>query len=604
MDEIGFRPRPPETRTLPYDIEDPVSGVVSQRTIKLNYPKNESFLGELADEDPALAFGTLLDVLRQADNPEDLFTALSQIRFLRNRLGPQTGGSGRQAGKSVGKEGAFGYSSPARESLISPEADLIIDTEVWRAAERAGVPERFLSGGMRGVPALAPKGSSTEYLKVYQSIGKIGRRSSKDLDKVKADYDELMRLLDPDSPIISGQFTPREMENLFSQVNYWLSATARRLGVTPDTMGIRGLVKVIDSDLPEDKLHLAFKGAISTATDVNEINAIRALAGTKFRSVTFLDDIEADAAETAGRMIAARRSASQSDFVNPWQSRIDELSRTDAERFARDFQLRPPPGPRPVNPYGEGMGRALPYAGSNLGNMKTQWRNFGKEGQDVWMRNGVLYRSYETTDPKTKQLVHKLFRFNNGSGNWDEITLPPLRPSVAQPALSVDPKTGKFVAGEGDYVEFQGFYQRARTRPPLEPENIPPIRRLKESMQAQAYNQNMPQAEAKQVIDSVVSLVEDMVSSGQIIPGTSEYNWVHSVFGRIALNVSGPGAVVRKSGLVSRDWNGQRRAAALVALRNADEAGMVPQQASNYLKEIIPPDDIYETLMRQRRSGR
>jgi hypothetical protein len=596
MEEAGILSPRPSTHVLPYEIEDPISGVKSQRTVALNHPKNESFLLDLAEEDPELAFGVLVDALKRVREPEELYTLLSQMKFLRGSFG-EVSPTWVRINDTLEK-------TPGRASRISPDADIIIDTEIWRAAERAGVPERFLSGGMKGASGAIPtRTGASKYQEVYQSIGKIGRRSSKNVEDAKKDYEELLQLLGPDSPFL--EFSPREVENLVSQATYWLGVTAKRMGVVPDSQGLKGLARFLDNDFPEDEMHAAFMSAIRTATNPDEIAAIRSLAQARFKSLTFLDDIEAEAGETAGAMIASRRRARvESEFVNPWQREIDERSLSEAERFARDFRLVSPPGPS-RSPYGTAMGRGLPYAMSDLANMKKDWRNFGKSGLDIFSRGGRIYRSFETTDPDTGLIVHKLLTYNRDTKKWTEIDISNARAPRSDygPPIDVDPLTGKFVAGQGELVEFQGFKHRIRESVPQPYYELPPRQRLAEIMQEHSAKIGLVDEQRKKVLDGVLGLFDELVSSNQIVPGTPQYNWMVNVFGRLSINISGPGAVIRTTNrgrgttVVARDRNAGRRAAALVALKNSEEAGFVPQEASNFIKQIMPADDVYEKLL-------
>ena len=314
----------------------------------------------------------------------------------------------------------------------------------------------------------------------------------------------------------------------------------------------------------------------------DEIFAISSLAKGEIKSITFLDDIEDEALQAVGRLIRARNPDDISSIgqVVPRE--------TSNERFARRFVelgLRRPPGPEVIK--GERIFGTFQNQGlfENLGS--TKFAEFSK---------GQL-RSFEVYDPNLKRPVHVVQSWNKKSKKWEEIARDPVRKPEkflgrGEYDWIGDPKTG--MAVRTPRVEFQNFFHRIAEAGEVKLPDIPPLERLRMAMAEQRMTYGLAD-DARRVADEVVEMVAKMVSDGSIVPGTPQYNWMHTVFGRIAMNIQGPGFRVFASGAVSRDANAGRRVASMKALEHAEGVGLVPTEAGVYLRSIAPADDAFET---------
>jgi hypothetical protein len=144
-----------------------------------------------ASEDDSVneTFGLVLNAMKRAETPEELYPALVQLDALRQRYGRRAtlGGSGRivkgSAGEEGGTAGARTFTSGGAESLgeIPDEIESIIDTEVWRAAYRVGIPESQLgkwsdSFSALDLGSLSQKSEKSELTRLLNSITNVRKR--------------------------------------------------------------------------------------------------------------------------------------------------------------------------------------------------------------------------------------------------------------------------------------------------------------------------------------------------------------------------------------------------------------------------------------------
>jgi hypothetical protein len=613
LQNLDYRPR--RIHDAPYETFDPVTGQKVRPTWNLLAPSSgqtEMLLqaSELGDLDGALSI--VLNSIKRAENPNQLYASLIQLRALRNTFGARdaAGAPSRITRSGASDTAAYGGVSRTEDlsqvgsvGELSPTVNSIIDTEVWRAAYRVGIPESELGKWPDafksvGIESLV-RGEKTELMRIRDLITKIRTRKANTPEKLRQNIAELDELISPNGPIARNALSPRETEIAIEQYNYARGVLSAKLG-TPDSRGLKSLEKHLGKGLPEDKLHALFLSAVNSADSMDELETIAALAKTNIKSLIFVDNIEGEAMERVGSMLAARaraaREAAPDRFASPQPRQIPGAAQTN-EEFARNFSLQNERyRNRPLNPYGDNFGAALPYAMSNDAAMQIDWKNFGKG--PMLFGPGRNYRSSEVLDPATKKYVHVVERWNKETKAWEETSRAAVNPNRLGPRVPEyewigDAETG--MAIRAPQVEFQNFFHRISKPSDGSSEILSPIQRVKESLvkQRDAYGLNPKQS--KKVIDETVNLIEEMVSRGAIVPNTTEYNWMHTVFGRLALDVSGPGVFVSsQKRLVARDKNYTRRVAALKALEKAEEAGIVPQEASVYIRSIAPAENVYE----------
>lgn len=622
LEQIDYRPR--RIHDAPYATFDPVTGQEVRPTWNLLAPSSgqtEMLLraSELGDLDGAL--GIVVNSIKTAETPNQLYASLLQLRALRNTFGAReaAGAPSRITRSGASDTAAYGGTSRTEDlsqvglaGELSPAVNAAVDTEVWRAAYRVGIPESelgkwpdaFKSVGIEGMV----RGEKSELMRIRDMITKIRTRKADSPDKLKQNIAELDELVAPNGPIARNTLSPGDTETAIEQYNYARGVLSAKLG-TPDSRGLKSLEKHLGKGLSEDNLHMHFRSAINSADNMEEVEAISALARVNFKSITFLDDIEGEALERVGSMLAARlkaaRDAAPDRFASP-QARPARGAPQTNEEFARDFALQNEKyRNRPRNPYGDDFGAALPYAMSNEAGMQVDWKNFGRG--HIPFGPGRNFRSSEVLDPATKKYVHVVERWNKNTKQWEETSRATINPNRLGPRVPEyewigAPKTG--MAIRAPQVEFQNFFHRIAEPSVGSSEVLTPIARIKESLIKQRDTYGLNKAQSKQVIDEVVELIEGMVSRGAILPNTTEYNWMHTVFGRIVLNVSGTGTSTRARAFVARDANSTRRVAALKALEKAEEAGVVPPEAAAYIRKISPPDELFETTDAVARAAR
>ena len=621
LENPDYRPR--KIHDAPYVTFDPVTGQEVRPTWNLLAPSSgqtEMLLqaSELGDLD--IALGIVLNSIKTAETPNQLYASLLQMRALRNTFGARqaAGAPSRITRSGASDTAAYGGMSRTEDlsqvglaGELSPTDNAIIDTEVWRAAYRVGIPESelgnwpdaFKSLGIEGMA----RGEKTELMRIRDMITKIRTRKADNPDKLRQNIAELDELVAPNGPIARNTLSPRDTEIAIEQYNYARGVLSKKLG-TPDSRGLKSLEKHLGKGLLEDKLHLLFRSAINSADNMEEIQAISALARVNFKSITFLDDIEGEALERIGSMLAARfkaaRDAAPDRFASP-QARPARGAPQTNEEFARDFALQNERyRNRPRNPYGDDFGAALPYAMSKEAGMQRDWKNFGRG--HIPFGPGRNFRSFEAYDPESGEFVHRLMRWNQEAKKWEEIdTINAVRgPRSSYRTPPVDGRTGKFVRGEGEFVEFQGFTQRVQTPLPKQAVELSTPDLVMETIRGLGIRYDLPREQVQKAAKSAANLVKKLESDGVIAAGTAQYTWVTGVFPRIALQVSGPGYNVTKvRGLVSHDANFTRRQAALVAFNNAESAGLVPAEIAGYIRKMNPGTETYEQLLEQARQA-
>lgn len=600
---------PPDARPTriiqPYELRDPVTGQVSAPEFFLRSPsKNQlSMLAEAAergDLDAALALA--VNSVKRASTPSELYPALVALASLRRRFGASQGKASPSRITRSGASDTYGGTSRVDDLPISsysgeigPDIASAIDTEVWRAAYRVGIPESEIGKfpdafSSMGVERLgSAKVDKTELMAIRDQITKIRTRKSDSPDALRRNLEELDKLVAPDGPLARNTLSPRDTETAIAQYNYARSVIVGKLG--GDTRGIKGLEPHLGKGLAEDKLHGLFRDAVSSADNMAEIESISALAKLNFKSLVFLDNIEGEALERVGSILAARVRAARDSvpdtFTVPGSkvgfNRLPVKKREfkSFEEFAETFRVTP-------------QERIIPgFVNENLFEKQLGSNYFARFGP-----GGKNFRSFEVLDPETNKAVHVVERWNKDAKKWEETSRAGVNPNRTGPRVPDyewigAPKTG--MAVRAPFVEFQNFFHRVSEASTGGIESLSPIRRVRESLLKQQEVYGLPKAQANKVINEVTELIDGMVSSGGILPGTSEYNWMHTVFGRLALNVSGPGMVkTPKSGFIARDKNSGRRLAALKALEKAEESGTVPAAASAYIRKIAPSDEIFE----------
>lgn len=577
----------PRTETLPFEVEDPVTGVRSTASVRLTQPteyQTEELL-RVAENDLTLAAGIVLNSLKTTDNPKDLYQHLVQLRALRERYGAQTTVTtpsrvtrGPQSTSDIGGQ-TFDLEGARTSvgSLIPEDIEAAIDAEIWRAAARSGIPESeigkvtdSLGQGMEGLRVSARE--KERYETVYAGIGKIASKAKKNPEVAAKAMKEIEDFID--SKILMGGFTPMQLERLLAQSDYWLGRLKTQVGELFDPFV--DLQKRLAEGVDEGSAAVLFKQAISQMNNEDELRSMSSMARTYLKSDLLIDDVEADAVERLGEVVARRARTREPVRSNP-------LGGTQMPRSRPTLTLRD----RPLqNPYGRDMQRALPFSFQQ----ENDWKWFGTSHK--YFGPGKNYKSFETVDPESGELVHRLLRWNKNKQKWEQVDVSNARTprGAIVRAPEIDPLTGKFVRDPEDYVEFQGFSQRIpRTvAPNLEFDSADLVR---ESIELLAQRNGVPRTQSAKVVREVLSVVKKLEDEGAIQPGGTQYNWMTSVFGRIALNVSGPGTrtVKTKRGrtLVSRDRNEARRKASIIALEKAEAAGFVPEEAAAYIRKVV-----------------
>lgn len=591
----------------PYELRDPVTGQISAPEFFLRSPsKNQLAMlvqgAEAGDLDAALALA--VNTVKRANTPSELYPALVALASLRRRF---SGSQGKASPSRITRSGAsdteaYGGISRVDDLSVSsysgeigPDIASAIDTEVWRAAYRVGIPESEIGKfpdafGSMGIERLgSAKVDKTELMAIRDQITKIRTRKSDSPDALRRNLEELDRLIAPDGPLARNTLNPRDTETAIAQYEYARSVIVGKLG--GDNRGIKGLEPHLGKGLAEDKLHALFRDAVSSADNMAEIESISALAKLNFKSLVFFENIEGEALERVGSILAARAKAARDSVPDTFPAPGGAAARDrlpvkrrgfkNFEEFAETFRVTP-------------QERILPgFVNENLFEKQLGSNYFARFGP-----GGKNFRSFEVLDPGTRKTVHVVERWNKDAKKWEETSRAAVNPNRTGPRVPEyefggDPKT--ITAFKIPKTEFQNFFHRISEVSTGSSEVISPIRRVRESLFKQQETYGLPNAQAKKVINEVTELIESMVSSGGILPGTPEYSWMHTVFGRLALNVSGPGMVkTPKTGMVARDRNSGRRLAALKALEKAEEAGTVPAAASAYIRKIAPSDEIFE----------
>ena len=600
---VNLYARPRKIHDAPYSVIDPVTGQEIRPTWNLKGPRpiQTQMLIEAADEGSVNeVFALVLNTMRQAETPDELYPVLVQLNALRKRYGAvdSSGSSGRIIKGSAGEEGgtagvrALGYSGASRESQISSVIESAIDNEVWRAAYRVGIPESQLGKWADAFSALDIKGlggraEKTPLMALAKKVSNIRSRKNDNPQAIAKSLSDLEEIIAPNGPMVRAGLPPEDIDYLVKQVLY----TQERLGI--GETGLKLVSKHIGTGLPEDQLHAIIVSAMKGATSNDEIFAISSLAKGEIKSITFLDDIEDEALQAVGRLIRARNPDDISSIgqVVPRE--------TSNERFARRFEelgLRRPPGPEVIK--GDRIFGTFQNQGlfENLGS--TNFTRFGPSNN---------FRSWEVYDPNFNRPVHVVQRWNKDSKKWEEVARNPVRPSQKFAGTSEynwigDPESGTAI--KAPRVEYQNFFYRIAQPSEAALDPLPPLERLRDALAQQRISYGL-KGDAQKISNEVVEMVAKMVSDGDLVPGTSKYNWMHTVFGRIALNIYGPGVRVGEtSALVSRDANAGRRIAAMKALEHAISVDLVPAEAAVYLRTLAPADDAYEAALQAARAAR
>ena len=609
------------TQAAPYSLVDPVTGQETNPVWDLVGPRKiqtDVLLQSAEDDGLDYSFGIVLDTLKRAQTPEELYPVLVQLNALRNRYGNKVtlGGSGRivkgSAGEEGGTAGVRALASGGEESFsvseIPKAIESAINTEVWRAAYRVGIPESELGKWQDAFEALDLKGVGTKAVKtplvaLAKKVSTIRNRANNTPQAIAKSLSDLEEIIAPDGPMIKAGLSPEDIDFLAQQVIY----AQNRLGI--GETGLRLAAKHVGTGLPEDKLHSLIVAAMKGASSNDEINAIKSIARGEIKSVTFLDDIEDESLQNIARLIRAANPDDPSTIA-----RVVPRE-TPNERWVRGFETRRRPEFYPKTARGlETDPAGLRYtpgpqviAGDRIFSTYSNQDLFDTIGKDVSIfgprRN---FRSFEAYDPESGEFVHRLMRWNQEAKKWEEIdTTNAVRgPRSSYRTPPVDGRTGKFVRGEGEFVEFQGFTQRVQTPLPKQAVELSTPDLVMETIRGLGIRYDLPREQVQKVAKSAADLVKKLESDGVIAAGTAQYTWVTGVFPRIALQVSGPGYNVTKvRGLVSHDANFTRRQAALVAFNNAESAGLVPAEIAGYIRKMNPGTETYEQLLEQARQA-
>jgi hypothetical protein len=521
-----------------------------------------------------------------------------QLRLLRNKFGRMeaVGSGGRISGATGGDAttGArmFALDTPSEiPSRITPAIDSAIDSEVWRAAYRIGVPESELGKWPDAFKALGieslgmTRAQKTELTALRNKITNIRTRKSKDPEAIRRNINELEELTGPDGDIFNSNLSLRDKETTLKQALWAQGELAKKVsGNQP--RGLKAIQPNLDKGLSEGDLNVAFRAGAETADSIDEAQSIAMLARSKFRSETFIEDIEGIAFERIGELIRLRKKAEARAVT--FERAIPE---TANERFARQFEMRRPPGPEVIR------GDRIFGTFQNQGLFETLGVGPEYSASVTRFGRGKNFRSWEVYDDAFKRPVHVVQRWNNEKKTWEEVARNPINPNRTGPRVPEyewigEPKTGNAV--KAPLVEYQNFFYRISQPGDQVGETLSPIRRVRESLLQQRDAYGIDKNQAGKVIKEVTDLIESMASSGAIVPGTPEYSWMHTVFGRLALNISGSGVRVGQTGLVARDANSGRRAASLKALEKSEASGIVPSEALDYLRRITPDDSAYD----------
>jgi hypothetical protein len=590
-ENLDYRPR--RIQDAPYADIDPITGREIKPTWVLLSPsarQTEMLIDAAESGSINEVFALVLNSVRNAKSPDELYPALVQLNALRKTYGRKEASrsGGRIVKGSAGEEGgtsgvrSFDVSGEATPGVIGDVIESAIDNEVWKAAYRVGIPKTQLGSWSEAFSALDIKGlggraEKTPLMKLAKKISNILDRKNETPEQIAKSLSDLEDITAPNGPMVTSGFNRRDIDYIASQV----IDAQNRLNI--DKAGLRLVSQHVGTSLPEDQLHSIFRSAMQTATNDEEVFAINALARDNFKSITFLDDIEDEGLQRIAAFIRAKNPDDPSSI-----GRI-AARETPNERFARQFKMQRPPGPEVIK------GDRIFGTFQNQGLFETLGLGPESSKSPVRFGRGGNFRSWEVYDEELKRPVHVVQGWNNNTKQWEEVHRNPIRSRRAFDGVPEyqwigDPESG--MAVKAPRVEYQNFFYRIAKPGESVDQPLPLIERLKESLELQRTRFGIA-GDAKKVQGEVVNLVQDMVSKGTIAPNTPQFTWMHTVFGRIALNIQGPGVRVGSTGLVSRDANAGRRVASIRAFEEADNIGLVPAEAATYLRSLMPDPDAY-----------
>jgi len=605
------------THTLPYKIQDPITGVESSQEVLLKGPTESAtklLLGVGENASPESAVGLIVNDLKNVTTPEELYTNLINIRTLRREYGPRTYSTSRISrgapASSTGGPGGSVVELAGEEtvSLIPDYWESAIDAEIWRAARRVGIPPSEIGdvselADQTLEAAKAQARIKSEFEIDYKGIGAIATKVTKNKDASPSLVSDVIKEIENHvNSLVMKEYSQGELDRIFSQAGYWIGELQKRIGID-QIFELKQVEKAIAEGLSEDKLHSVFLAAVAGITKTDELQAIGPLARSAIKSETFLDDIDnavlekiSDIALTA-RERATNISLSREGLRPPTQ--LPEMARRPTP-----FSLRSTP---PINPYGNDFQGAMPYALSDLADMKKDWANFGASNLDQWGRKGNRFRSREVYDPETGGFAFELSKWNSETEQFELVARDPKNPNLRRPSVPEyewigDPETGRAV--RVPLTEFQNFFHRIAEPSSPTVRKLTPIERIRESLETQAAAYGIDSKTAVGVANKVEEILNQTISSGKVVEGTPEYAWMHTVFGRLALDVSGPGYLAgtkRTAGLVSHDANHTRRLAALIALDKVEQTGIVPAEVLIYIRaEAKRAEDAYKLAIKNK----
>lgn len=577
----------PRPHVFPYEVEDPVTGVKTQKSAMLHRPFDfqQDDLLTFAAADTDLAFGLVRNALKNVDSEQALYPILIQIRNLRTWLKGNAGTAYRRTvgSSSETKSGSVSRSVDLPDSDVGRLSDIAtdrLDAAIWEAAERIGIPFEMLQKAF-AIPVISKRAAKAEdsadvYLKLYGGIGQKVSKAGNNTDELKNVRKVLSGYLQDTGPVIKaaqrGELTPLEQERILKQASYYLSQVNAKLGLVGDEGSLPGLLKALNNNLPEDVIHSRFLEVIRNTGNLEDVRSLTPLARNSLKSETFIDDIDRAVGERLLQIITQQKENVRAfdvtgDAYLPVTirpARPPQIPAANAERYQQAMGMSP-------------FGTVGPLGGMN----KFFEQSFGLSEFANFGRGKNRMRSFERYNPETKKYDHYLYKIN-ADETYELVAINP--PGLRARGVAVR----EF---EAPRVEFQGFSSRVAV--PFDDGAIESAR-LKARTPSERLKDAYPNAK------ELITLIERLDAEGVIVPGTPQYSWAWNVLPKIYESVIGPGAYVTKKGNVTRDRNSGRRVAALLALDKADQAALVPTEALEFILKIAPDAKAYDELMATR----